>query len=112
VDHLNYYFLKMSYGAYSDAALCRSFDASLGYKGFDWYRRLPEGKFHDFNGLSELFVERFRTGRRGPKTLEDLYALKKGRGETLRSYVNRYWDLYDEVKALLQSKIDAFKRGL
>jgi hypothetical protein len=111
-DHLSVYLTKMSYWAYSDAALCRSFAASLGEKGLDWFRRLPEGQIRDFNELSEIFIKRFRIGRKKPKTLADLYALKKGKTETLRAYANRFWDLYDAVREPPQGKIDAFKMGL
>jgi hypothetical protein len=102
----------MSYWSYSDAALCRSFAASLGEKGLEWYQRLPEGQIRDFDELSELFIKRFRTGRKNPRTLEDLYTLKQSKSESLRSYVNRYWDLYDAIRENPQGKIDAFKKGL
>jgi hypothetical protein len=69
----------MSYWSDNDATLCRSFASSLGDKGLDSYRHLPEVEIQDFIELSELFVEWFRTGRVGPKTLEDIYALKKER---------------------------------
>jgi hypothetical protein len=78
-NHLSSYLTKMSYWSYSDAALCRSFAASLGEKGLEWYQRLPEAQIRDFDELSELFIKRFRTGRKNPRTLEDLYTLKQSK---------------------------------
>jgi len=48
VDHLGYYMQRMVYCTGNDAALCRSFASSLGDKGNDWFRRLPEGKIGTF----------------------------------------------------------------
>ena len=44
--------------------------------------------------------------------MADLYALKKKKGESLRVYMNRFWDMYDVVAGPPQGKVDAFKFGL
>ena len=111
-NHLCYYHQMMAYWSDVDATLCRSFSSSLGEKGLEWYKRLPEGQIRDFNELSELFLDRFHSARHSPKTLEDMYALRMRKSETLRSYVDRYWDLSDEVKDNVVSKVNAFKRGI
>jgi hypothetical protein len=115
VAHLGHFVHKMSLWSHEpeyDAMLCRSFASSLRNKGLDWYHKLPEGQIRDFEELSESFVERFQTGREGSKTFEDLHALRIDKGETLRAYVRRYWDLFDDVQSSLQAKLDAFKRGV
>ena len=88
-DHIRYYQQVMAYWVYDDAVMCRMFPSSLGHSALRWFYRLPQGGIDNFRELAELFMARFITNSRVIKRPEALTALKKQKGETLRTYSTR-----------------------
>ena len=61
----------------------------------------------------ELFGARFVTCSRVLRTLDSLLALSMREGETLKTYLDGYWKLYNELDGDFEDVVVCtFKRGL
>lgn len=113
VDHVRHYKQVMAYWRNEEVLMCRMFQASLGDTTLRLFNKLPPGKIDSFREQAEQFTTRFITNNRVVKGLEALTHLKKKQGETLREYLQRYWEFYQETEGCdLRFTIITFKFGL
>ena len=71
-----------------------------------WVYSLVEG---DVSG----FTTRFITNTRKPKEINSLLALTMKAGETLKSYLTRYWEVYNDIDACDEDiVVKTFRFGL
>ena len=78
-----------------------------------WFDKLPPGKINSFRELAEQFTAVFITNSRVIKGPEALTHLKKKRGETIREYSQRCWELFQETEDCdLRFAVSTFKFGL
>ena len=77
--------------------MCKVFPLSLGPTLLRWFSGLRKGLIHSFSELIQEFGVRFMTCSRVPQLMDALLSMKMGVGETLRSYTNWYWKLYNEI---------------
>lgn len=52
----------------------------------------------NFEELMQMFRARFITCSKVPQLFNALLSMRVRSGETLQSYVNRYWELYSEIR--------------
>ena len=97
VEHVSHYIQMMSLHTHNDALMCKVFPSSLGPTALRWFNGLRKGSIHSFSELIQEFDVRFITYSRVPQPVNALLSMKIGVGETLRSYANRYWELYNEI---------------
>ncbi|XP_038688665.1 uncharacterized protein LOC119987827 [Tripterygium wilfordii] len=95
------------------ACMCKGFGCCLTGPALQWFINLPNNSISSFAQLTDLFVEQFASSRRLPKTSDDLYKIKRGSAESLRSYIGRF--LAEKVlitNCNIETAITAFKKGL
>ena len=87
----------MSLYTHNDALMCKVFPSSLGSTALRWFNGLRKGSIHSFAELIQEFGARFVTYSRVPQLVDALLSIKIRVGETHRSFVNWYWELYNEI---------------
>ena len=97
VEHVSHYIQMMSLHTHNDALMCKVFPLSLGPIALRWFNGLRKGSIHSFSELIQEFGVRFMICSRVLQLVDALLSMKMGARETLRSYVNRYWELYNEI---------------
>ena len=95
VEHVSHYIQMMSLHTHNDALMCKVFPSSLDPIPLRWFNRLRKGSIQSFPKLIEEFGVWFMTCSRVPQLVDMLLSMKMGAGETLCSYANRYWELYN-----------------
>ena len=58
---------------------------------------LRTGSINSFKELTQAFGSHFITCTRVPRPLDSLLSLSMREGETLKTYLNRYWEMYNEI---------------
>lgn len=86
--------------------MCKVFPYSLGPTAMRWFDSVGEGTIYSYKELTRAFGARSITCNRVSQPIDSLLTMSMKEGETLRSYTNRYWKLYNEVVA------STFKIGL
>ena len=68
---------------------------------------------NSFKELIQTFGSRFVTCSRVPQPLDSLLSLSMREGETLKTYSDRYWEMYNEIDDDFEDvAISTFKVGL
>ena len=97
VEHVSHYIHMMSLHTHNDALMCKVFPSSLGSMALRWFNGLRKGSIHSFAELIQEFGAQFVMCSWVPQLVDALLSIKIRVGEIHRSYVNRYWELYNEV---------------
>ena len=97
VEHVSHYIHMMSLHTHNDTLMCKVFPSSLGPTVLRSFNGLRKGSIRSFAELIQEFNAQFVTCSRVPQPVDALLSIKIGVGETLRSYVSRYWELYNEI---------------
>ena len=93
--------------------MCRMFPTTMTDCAKAWFRKLPSGSVDSFTKLTMAFYAQFQRARPRPKDPILLQYVTQERGETLRSYVEKYhWEViqvgvFDERETLAN-----FRRNL
>ena len=113
MEHVSHYIHMMSLHAHNDTLVCKVFPSSLGSMALRWFNGLRKGSIRNFAELIQEFGSRFVTCSRVLQPVDALLSVKMRVGETLRSYANRYWELYNKISGG-NEKITAstFRMGL
>ena len=61
-----------------------------------WFDGLRTGSINSFKELIQAFGSRFITCTRVPNPLDSLLSLSMREGETLKTYSDRYWEMYND----------------
>nr|XP_023874221.1 uncharacterized protein LOC111986769 [Quercus suber] len=97
----------------NDALMCKVFLSILGPIALRWFNGLRNGSIHNFGELIQELGARFMTCSRVPQLVDALLSMKMGAEETLRSYANRYWELFNEIGRGNEKVVaSTFKLGL
>ena len=74
---------------------------------------LRAGSINSFKELTQTFGSRFITCSRAPRLLASLLSLSMREGETLKTYSDRYWEMFNEIEGDFKDvAISTFKLGL
>ena len=79
------------------ALMCKVFPTNLGPVAMRWFNGLRVNSIDSFKELTQAFGSRFITCSRVPRPLDLLLSLFVREGETLKMYLNRYWEMYNEI---------------
>ena len=77
--------------------MCKVFPSSLGPITMRWFDGLEEGFINSFKELTRAFGARFVTCSQVPRPLDSLLSMSMKEGEILKGYLDRYWELYNEI---------------
>ena len=96
-----------------EALMCKVFPSNLGPVAMRWFDGLRIGSINSFKELTQAFGSRFITCTRVPRPLDSLLSLSMREGETLKTYSDRYWEIYNEIEGDFEEvAINTFKSGL
>ena len=78
-----------------------------------WFNDLKTNSIDSYKQLIQAFGSRFITNTRVPQPLSSLLSLSMREGETLKAYLDRYWEMYNEMDGdFADVAISTFKSGL
>ena len=95
------------------ALMCKVFPSSLGPAAMRWFNGLRANSIDSFKELTQAFGSHFITCSRVPRPLDSLLSLSMREGETLKTYSDRYLEMYNEIDGDFEDvAISTFKVGL
>ena len=93
--------------------MCKVFPSSLGPMTMRWFNGLKANSVDSYWQLTQAFGSRFVTNSRAPRPLSALLSLSMCDGETLKAYLGRYWEMYNEMDRNFDDvAINTFKNSL
>ena len=78
--------------------MCKVFPSNLGSVAMRWFNSLKLDSINSFKELIQAFGSRFITCSRVPRPLSSLLSLSMREGETLKTYSDKYWEMYNEME--------------
>ncbi|XP_050259848.1 uncharacterized protein LOC126704903 [Quercus robur] len=81
-----------------EALMCKVLPSSLGPVAMRWFNGLRANSIESFKTLTWAFSAGFITCSRTPRPLGSLLAMSMREGETLKTYSDRYWEMFNEIK--------------
>ena len=112
-EHISHFTKLMALYSQNDGLLCKVFSSIIVPTMMRWFNELEKNFIHSFWGLIQVFRARFVTCSRVLHPIESLLSMTMGIAETLRSYSDRYWELYNEIEGSNeQVATSTFKLGL
>ncbi|XP_030940261.1 uncharacterized protein LOC115965227 [Quercus lobata] len=81
----------------NEVLMCKVFPSSLRPVAMRWFNGLKTNSIDSYRQLTQAFGSRFVTNSRAPQPLSALVSLSMHDGETLKAYLDRYWEMYNEM---------------
>ena len=112
-EHTSQFKQKMAVHSQDEALLCRLFPSSLGSMSMRWFDGLRTNSISSFKKLTQSFCSRFIICSRVPQPLDSLLSMTMKEGESVKAYVERYWEMFNEIDGDFDEvAIRTFKVGL
>ena len=93
--------------------MCRLFPSSLGEVALRWFNQLGKRTISSWNQMAEAFVVHFIINSQRTKEMDALITLKLEEGESLKDYVTRFWETYNDIDNCSEDVVvRTFKSGL
>ena len=93
--------------------MCKVFPSSLGPVAMRWFNGLKANSINSFKKLTRAFGARFITCSRVSRPLGSLLSMSMQEGETLKAYLDRYWEMFNEIEGDYDDvAISTFKASL
>ena len=80
-----------------EALVCKVFPSSLVPVAMRWFNGLKANSVDSFKELTRAFDSRFIMCAKVPQPIDSLLSLSMREGETLKTYSDRYWELFNEI---------------
>ncbi|XP_023880285.1 uncharacterized protein LOC111992653 [Quercus suber] len=113
VEHVSNFNQRMAVHFKNEPLMCKVFPSSLGPVVMRWFDSLRTGSIDSFKELTQAFGSWFITCSRVPRPLASLLSLSMREGETLKSYSDRLWEMFNEINGDFDDvAISTFKLGL
>ena len=97
VDHVSHFNQRMAVHSKNEVLMCKVFPSNLGLVAMRWFDSLGEGSINSIKKFIRAFGARFVTCSRVPWPLDSLLSMTMQEGETLKTYSNRYWEMFIEI---------------
>ena len=81
----------------NEALMCKVFPSSLRLVAIRWFDGLGASSIYSFKELTRAFGSRFITCSRVLSPLDSLLSVTMQEGETLKTYSDRYWKIFNEI---------------
>ena len=102
VEHVSHFNQRMVVHSKDEALMCKVFPSSLGPVAMRWFDDLRANSIDSFKELTKV-----------PLPIDSLLSLSMQEGETLKTYSNRYWEMFNEIDEDFDYvAISTFKVGL
>ena len=113
VEHVSHFNQRMVVHSKNEALMCKVFPSSLGPVAMRWFNGLKTNSIDSFRKLTRAFSARFITYSRAPRLLGSLLSMSILEGKTLKTYLDRYWEMFNEIDGDYDDvAINTFKAGL
>ena len=113
VEHVSHFNQRMTVYSKDKTLMCKVFPSSLGPMVMRWFDGLGMGSINSFKELTRVFGSHFITCTKVSQPLNSLLSLSMLEGETLKTYSDRYWEMYNEIESNFEDvAISTFKSGL
>ena len=97
----------------NEALMCKVFPSSLGSVAMRRLDGLGVSSIDSFKELTRVFRSRFIMCSKVPRPLDSLLSMAMREGETLKMYLDRYWEIFNEIDGGFDDMaIRTFKVGL
>ncbi|XP_023878644.1 uncharacterized protein LOC111991098 [Quercus suber] len=97
VKHVSHFNQRMVMHSKNEALMCKVFSSSLGPMAMRWFDGLGAGSVDSFKELTWAFGSCFITCSKVPQPLDSLLSMSMREGETLKTYSDRYWKMFNEI---------------
>ncbi|XP_030969861.1 uncharacterized protein LOC115990146 [Quercus lobata] len=112
-EHVSHFNQRMAVHSKDEALMCKVFPSSLGLMVMRWFDGLRANSIDSFKKLTRAFSARFITCSRVSRPLGSLLSMFMGKGETLKTYSDKYWEMFNEIDRDYDDvAISTFKAGL
>ena len=96
-----------------EALMCKVFPSNLGLVTMRWFNGLRANSIDSFKELTQAFGSCFITCSKVPWPLDLLSSLSMREWETLKTYSDRCWEMYNEIDGDFEDvAISTFKVSL
>ena len=113
VEHVSHFNQGMAIHSRNEVLMCKVFASSLGHVAMRWFDGLEEGSICSYEGLTKAFGARFVTCSKVTRPLDSLLPMTVREGETLKTYFDRYWELFNEIDGDFEDvAVKTYKVGL
>ena len=93
--------------------MCKVFPSSLRSVAIRWFDGPGKNSINSFKELTRALGARFVTCSKVPQPLDSLLSMTMREGETLKTYSDRYWKMFNEIDENFDDvAIRTFKVGL
>ncbi|XP_075633901.1 uncharacterized protein LOC142606435 [Castanea sativa] len=96
-EHVSHFNQRMTVHSKNEPLMCKVFPSSLGPVAMRWFNSLKKGFINSFKQITRSFSSRFVTCSRVPQPLDSLLSVVMREGETLKTYSDRYWEMFNEI---------------
>ncbi|XP_075645125.1 uncharacterized protein LOC142616123 [Castanea sativa] len=79
------------------ALVCKIFPSSLGPIAIRLFNGLEEGSIGSYEEHTKAFGAIFVTYSRIPRPLDSLLSMAMREGESLKTYLDKYWELFNQI---------------
>ena len=113
MEHVSHFNQRMAVHSKNEALMCKVFPSSLGQLAMRLFNGLRPNLIDSFRKLTQAFGARFITCSRVPRPLGFLLSMSMREGETLKTYSDRYWEMFNEINGDYDDvAINSFKASL
>ena len=113
IKHVSHFNQRMAVYPRDEALMCKVFPSNLGPITMRWFDSLRPDSINSFKELIQAFGSRFITCSRVHQPLSSLLSWSMREGETLKTYSDKYWEMYNEMDGNFEDvAISTFKSGL
>ena len=113
MEHVSHFNQRIAIHSKDEALMCKVFPFSLEPVAMRWFDGLRADSIDSFKELTRPFGSRFITCSRVPQPLASLLSLSMREGETLKTYSDRYWEMFNKIDGEFDDMaISTFKIGL
>ena len=112
VEHVSQFNQRMAIHSKNKTLMCKVFLSSLGFVTIRWFNGLKTNSIDSYKQLIQAFGSHFITNTKVPRPLSLLLSLSMHEGETLKAYLDIYWEMYEMDENFDDVAISTFKSGL
>ena len=113
MNHVSHFNQRIAIHFKNETLVCKVFPSNLGPMAMRWFNGLGAGFIGSFEELTRAFGSHFITCSRVPRPLDSLLSMSIQEGETLKTYLDRYWEMFNEIGGDFDDMaIRTFKVGL
>ena len=113
MEHVSQFNQRMAIHSKNEALMCKIFSSNLGPVAMRWFNSLKANSIDSYRQLTQAFGSHFVINSKAPRPFSALLSLSMCDRETLKAYLGRYWEMYNEMDGNFDDvAINTFKNSL